>query len=293
VNMTSSVFESNNLPYKISQFFRASIFDSLLFKNNTSLLNEVFLNSKVKNDLKGKTFSYAFDYFFNIINVHYKNEYVFKNIIANRLIKGRHKLANVAYINEFHVLNSICDVAIFNGTSTAYEIKTGLDNLDRIESQLNDYKKVFEKIFIVSDDSKIKILEQTLSKDIGIIRLTPRKKLSTIREASSNIEQLSHNALFTSLRNSEILNYMQRKYNYIPTPSPKETRNDCFHLFQSMDITEAHKVFVSILRKRELKKSEKVFIRKLPFSLLALMLNIRPTAKKLETILSRLESPIL
>ncbi|WP_370579574.1 sce7726 family protein [Snodgrassella alvi] len=291
--MTNSIMLSDNVPYKISQFFRTSNFDSLIFKNDSSLLNEILLDTKIKKDLKGKNFFYAFDYFFNIINQHYKNEYVFKNIIANRLIKGRHKLANVAYMNEFHVLNSICDVAIFNGTSTAYEIKTGLDNLDRISSQLTDYKKVFEKIFIVCDDSKIKILEQTLDKDVGIIRLTHRKQMSTIREASSNIENLSISALFKSLRNSEILDYMKKKYDYIPDISPKKTRNDCLNLFQKMDIIEAHNVFVNILRKRELKNEEKRSIEKLPFSLLALMLNIRPSLRRLKIISSRLENQIL
>ena len=47
-----------------------------------------------------------------------------KIILLIKLVKSRHKLSNVTYINEFHVLNSICDIAIFNGTSTAYEIKT-------------------------------------------------------------------------------------------------------------------------------------------------------------------------
>ena len=73
----------------------------------------------------------------------YRNEYIFKNTIANKIIKGRHRLSNVTYINEFRVVNSICDVAIFNGTSSAYEIKTELDNFDRLENQLADYKKGF------------------------------------------------------------------------------------------------------------------------------------------------------
>lgn len=60
-----------------------------------------------------------------------------------------------------------------------------------------------------------------------------------------------------------------------------------------MDIIEAHNVFVSILRKRELKNEEKRSIEKLPFSLLALMLNIRPSLRRLKIISSRLENQIL
>lgn len=289
----NSIVMPNDLPFKVSQFFRASIFDSLVLNDNTCLLDEILSNSSIKQELSGQSFFYAYNYFFDILNTHYKNEYVFKNILANRIIKGRHKFANVTYINEFHVLNSICDVAVFNGTSTAYEIKTGLDNLDRIDSQLSDYQKIFEKIFIVCDDSKIRVLEEKLPKGIGIIRITSGKHLSTVRDALPNIDLLSHAALFTSLRNSEILNFMYTKYHYVPTASPKKTREDCYELFKGMDIVEAHQEFVTILRNRELNNLEKKLIAQIPFALLALMLNMRLSSKKLEVVLSRLETIIL
>ena len=41
---------SDNVPYKISQFFRTSNFDSLIFKNDSSLLNEILLDTKIKKD---------------------------------------------------------------------------------------------------------------------------------------------------------------------------------------------------------------------------------------------------
>ena len=211
-------------------------------------------------------------------------------LLQRQLVFFRNQLL---FINEFHVLNSICDVAVFNGTSTAYEIKTGLDNLDRIDSQLSDYQKIFEKIFIVCDDSKIRVLEEKLPKGIGIIRITSGKHLSTVRDALPNIDLLSHAALFTSLRNSEILNFMYTKYHYVPTASPKKTREDCYELFKGMDIVEAHQEFVTILRNRELNNLEKKLIAQIPFALLALMLNMRLSSKKLEVVLSRLETIIL
>ena len=60
-------------------------------------------------------------------------------------MQGEHIPQNSTLINEFRVCNSKADIAIINGKSTVYEIKSKYDSLDRLESQIADYKKVFDK----------------------------------------------------------------------------------------------------------------------------------------------------
>lgn len=50
---------------------------------------------------------------------------------------------------EFNVGSSRLDFARINGNSYAYEIKTELDSLDKLEKQIMDYSAVFEYIHVV------------------------------------------------------------------------------------------------------------------------------------------------
>ncbi|WP_390899973.1 sce7726 family protein [Yersinia aleksiciae] len=63
---------------------------------------------------------------------------------------------------------------MFNGTSTAYEIKTELDSFDRLDSQLSSYQKVFEHVYIVIPPTKLKLAECSIPSNIGIIILTEK-----------------------------------------------------------------------------------------------------------------------
>lgn len=282
----------NNLPFLASQIFRRSIFEDIIYKIDNSVWKSI-INSQISSELKGLSLHQAFDSLYNIANKGYRNEYIFKNTIANKLIKGRHKLSNVTYVNEFRVLDSICDVAIFNGTSTAYEIKTELDNFDRLKSQLSDYKKVFDKINIVTVDSKVKELEDIIPEGIGIIQLTKNNILRTIKEPSSNLESLSQEAMLSCLRPTEILLMMNELFDYSPSISPKQTKQECIHLFKSLDITRSHESFVKTLRRRSLTNKEKELIYQLPTSLLALILNIKPSSNKIEKIIYSLNNTLI
>jgi hypothetical protein len=62
------------------------------------------------------------------LNRQYRCEYVYKAAIASRIVFGRHSPSTASLAIELNVAGSIVDCAVFNGTSTVYEIKTqGLD----------------------------------------------------------------------------------------------------------------------------------------------------------------------
>ena len=70
----------------------------------------------------------------------YRNEYVFKNAIAKKILLGRHSINSSILFTEFRVETSKADVVIFNGTTHVYEIKTELDTTERLENQIANYK---------------------------------------------------------------------------------------------------------------------------------------------------------
>jgi len=211
----------------------------------------------------------------------YRNEYVFKNAIAEKVVRGRHKLSNATYVTEFRVGKSIVDAAVFNGTSTAYEIKTEYDSFERLESQLHSYGQVFDKTYVVVPSSKVTKVLHIIPETVGVYELTDKYSLSVIKEASSNIENVCKHQILNSMRQSELLSLIRDKFDYIPVKSPSQQKKDCIELFLSFDKETAHKSFVSTLKARQLREFEKNIIKTLPRSLTSLILSLRLNKKLL------------
>ena len=101
-----------------------------------------------------------FDFFYNLLFKQYRCEYVYKNTIATKLFLSRHSLQNSFMTDEIRSASSRADVAILNGTSTVYEIKSHYDSFDRLDGQLLDYKRVFDRICIVTTDTKATLVSR-------------------------------------------------------------------------------------------------------------------------------------
>lgn len=188
---------------------------SLEFKN----LSKVF-NSNVLNDVANGDFSYiqkmANNFFcesitlrdfyeksFEILEKNYANEYVFKNLIANKILCGRHSLRTATMLSEFRVGKNKADCIILNGKSTCYEIKTDYDSLNRLEDQLNSYVQLFDEVYVVCSKKYEDQLLANISENIGIITLTGKNTLRTLRPAQKRTQPLNKKLLIDSLRQNE------------------------------------------------------------------------------------------
>lgn len=140
---------------------------------------------------------------FRLLRENYKNEYYVKRaFFISRLLS---KKAVTGF--ELPVGESRADIVSFNGTSTAYEVKTLFDNLDRLEKQIRDYASCFEKVYVVTDISKIKDVLGLIDRRIGIYaydtnRLNPSfvKK----REATCIPEFLNAESMLRVMTKQEI-----------------------------------------------------------------------------------------
>ncbi|WP_145515843.1 sce7726 family protein, partial [Yersinia aleksiciae] len=194
--------------------------------------------------------------------------------------------------NEFRINNTIADVAIFNGTSTAYEIKTELDSFDRLDSQLSSYQKVFEHVYIVIPPTKLKLAECSIPSNIGIIILTEKGNIVSHKLAESNVSRLSKDWMFNCLRKSEYIRWYEKIKGRTLEGRVAEQKDECFRLFSSLDIECAHKEMVNILKERSLEIYEKEVFKTLPQSLLAALLNLRLNRKSLLNLKDNLRESI-
>ena len=64
---------------------------------------------------------------YHILEKNYPNEYVLKNEFLNKWLKKELGTNNSAIFNEFRIGKAIADLAMFNGISKVFEIKTILD----------------------------------------------------------------------------------------------------------------------------------------------------------------------
>lgn len=121
-----------------------------------------------------------------IILNYYPNEICIKSsFIKQVLMKGKKDVT----IFEFPVGSSRADLCKINGESIAYEIKTDLDNFARLQKQIKDYYKIFEKVFIICSEANVDNILKLIPEKCGIYcyRQNRQKhyKFTLIREASS------------------------------------------------------------------------------------------------------------
>ena len=253
----------------LAYLFTPKILNSFLDLNQSSnrLLNvvqELGLNNFIS---QNTTFRELFEKSYSQLLKNYRNEYVFKNAIAKKILIGRHSIKSSSLFTELRVETSKADIVIFNGTSHVYEIKTDLDNFERLEAQIENYKKVFEYVNIVSVEAKVNTIRSLVDENIGIIVLTDRYTLKTIRKAKSRLRNLDKEALFNMLRKNEYLKIIKNYFGYIPDVPNTKIYNISKELFITLPVEQAHAEVLKTLKTRKNHKNLIENIKKFPDSL--------------------------
>lgn len=201
------------------------------------------------------------------LKLHYRCEYVYKAAIADRVVFGRHSPRTASLHVELPVGRSIVDLAVFNGTSTAYEIKTEFDSDKRLASQASSYLKAFEQVYVVCHADMVNRCVRAASSDVGVLTLNRRGQLTQIRPAAASRERMESSALFRLLRVAEYQDAIARLRG--PQPDlPNGLR--CTHysrLWHTLTVDEAHGAVVTAMRSRTTQKPLSDFVSALPQSL--------------------------
>lgn len=101
----------------------------------------------------------------NLLFKHYPNETAIKAAFSNQYFFQSPKHV---VIYELNAGDSRVDMCKISGTSIAYEIKTDLDNFNRLEKQLLDYTQLFDKVYVICSKNRSKDIIRLLPDNIGI-----------------------------------------------------------------------------------------------------------------------------
>ena len=224
--------------------------------------------AKCYQDSFGDTFTVrsVFDFCYNLLCKEYRNEYYYKNTIANKILIGRHSVSNSTMFTEFRVGANKADCVIVNGTATCYEIKTDYDNLTRLKAQINSYLRIFDKINVVVSDKYLISVSENIPSDVGIILLSRRGALREIRAATLIQTPLDTDMLMRSLRRDEYVGLVKALMGYSPNVSNTEIFRECGRLLASADNKRVREEFRKVIKRT--RALDKDFILSLPTSLI-------------------------
>jgi len=226
-----------------------------------------------------------YDRSFKLLSENYANEYVFKNLIANKILRGRHSLNTATMLSEFRVGMNKADCVILNGKSICYEIKTDYDSLFRLNDQLNSYQQLFDEVYIVCSKKYEDIILKEIPSHFGVITLTSKLTLKTLRKASPKVTLLNRDLLIGSMR--------QNEYKMLAEEISGETINlpnmlifeKCNSIIQSYrDEEELNKKYIRILKKS--RRNNGIFIEQLPNSLTNAAVSYKFNKKELNTLIN-------
>lgn len=203
--------ELSNLAKYLNKVHDPYLMDFELWKLLSSLLGEKYNN--LLNEFKGITSAH------NVINDIVMQYCPGERIIKYNIIKRYLNRKNEITLFEMNVENSRVDLGRVNGHSTSYEIKTEFDSIVRLEKQVSDYSKVFEKVYIVTHPNHFEKIIKVAPEYCGIIVYKLNKgncTFSTKRKAlvNNNLDHLVQIKNLTSEEIRKILRYL--KVNDIP-----------------------------------------------------------------------------
>jgi len=188
---------------------------------------------------------------YKILKREYRNEYYYKNTILNKLLLGVHKPTTTTALTEIAIEKSKADFVLINGSAIVYEIKTELDNFDRLESQILNYYRAFSRVSILSCedycDSLVKRLSDT---PVGICLLTRKSTIKVVKEPQEYSGDISNDTLFKILRKHEYESIIKKHFGKLPDVSQFEYYRACKGLFCNIDTSIAYTEFISTLKQR-------------------------------------------
>ena len=228
---------------------------------------------------------------YSYMSRNYRNEYFYQNTLLNKLLLGRHSVNTTTALTQVPVGKSRADFIMINGKAVVYEIKTELDNFDRLQMQLHDYYMAFDHVCMVTSENNCEkaceLLEDTA---VGIYVLTDKNTLSNklMKEPERYTECLDYTTLFKLLRKKEYEDIIQTFFGSLPEASQAFFYTECLKLFQSIPMDKAYKAVIKKLKDRN--KIRIVDISEVPYELRSLVYFTNPTIKEWKRIDSFLQA---
>lgn len=273
-----------------SAAFSRNVFSNILSHSDFSQLDWLY-SYYDSNLLDGCSYMDYLSYIYKALTRSYRCEYIYKNEIINQLLLKKYGTKNTIAFNEFKAGDSIVDFAMMNGESKAFEIKTELDSPRRLKKQIFDYRKIFNKCYIVVDVGECEYYATYLDETTGIISLSYERghvRLDEYRPAK-RIGKIDSDILMKCLRTCEYENIICDYFGELPDVPQHNLFETCKVQMRHIDSDSLNSLFLHEIKKR---KSPTCYLKDSPKILRQIILSLNLTRKSQETLINELNNPI-
>ena len=201
-------------------------------------------------------------------------------------IKKEIKSDKALVINELRIGKAIADLAVFNGKSKAFEIKTVLDKEYRLSGQLKEYKKVFNEVYLIIPQSQLsKYIDY--DKDVGVISYDLNSKEFLLEKYPITNINIDIDTIMEVLHTKEYLQICKDFYGKVPNMNASNQFVISKSLISKIPNKDLNTLFISTIKKR---KVNNAFFNKInkEFNQICLSLNLNRTDR--DKLIEKLKS---
>ncbi len=285
--------ELKKLP-TLTRLFSTAVFKEMAKKGQSALFARLLKETGIVDQLDpNATVGEAFDFAFNILKVAgHRDEYVYRAAVSQKVLLGTHSLHTASMLSEFRAGSCKADLVILNGTATVYEIKSERDSLTRLEHQVENYKRVFAKVNVISSEDHIDGIIETVPDDVGIMCLTKRYQIKTIREAKNSPGRVCPRTVFESLRITESIEILESLGIKVPDVPNTQRHAVLRELFSELDPATLHFEMVKTLKRTRDLAPLREFVESLPKSLQTTALSVSVRRSDQTRLIDATETPL-
>lgn len=272
--------------------FTRSVFNDILTYGNFDKIN-LYRAQYTPYWRKNKTYLSLFQASYQELLNGYRCEYVYKNELINKYLIKEFGTANTVAHSEFKLGRNIVDLALFNGESKAFEVKSPYDTPARLASQLETYTKFFDKCYVLISESDIRKYESIIPSNVGIlffVDIDDSCEIKEHRKAERN-ESLDIDLLMSVLRCSEYQQVVREYYidSDIPEMSSFTMFDICKELIGGIPTDKLKRMVLDVMKTRRNCTSDLDLV---PDFLREIYLKLNLPPKKGKILLKRLEQPL-
>ncbi|MED0736279.1 sce7726 family protein [Aneurinibacillus thermoaerophilus] len=242
---TMNNFFTNEEIFSIAQKLNQSYYAYMLDEQVWALLFVVFPESfhPTLQNLKHKKLGH------DIVNLILMNYYPGERLLKYHLVKDFIKHKDEVALFEMKIEKSRLDVGRINGYSYAYEIKTELDSLTKLQKQIAHYALVFEFITVILHPKHLSKASEMLPDFCGIITYHIDSlgcQFQSVREALKSPCINSKTQIDTL--NSKDLEYILKFIGEKNIPAKRSEREAA--LFSNVDFVDINFLFKEAIKNR-------------------------------------------
>lgn len=249
----------------LNKIFTIPNIDKMIWENNTKLFLDY--GKKVINS-SDETYGEAITTVYNHMDIAYRNEYFYKNAIFNQLLLNKHSLVDTVALTELPISESKADFVMINGKGVVYEIKTDLDNFNRLKTQIEDYYKAFPYVNVVIGCKHYQKAKEFLKDTpVGIIVLYNTGNLICRKKAIYYDKMLSYSTMFEILRKKEFESIILKYYKKLPNVNNFLYYRECLKWINKLSKKTVHREMLRCLKERMFSESKLIIEEKIPYEL--------------------------